>query len=104
MIKTWAAKQKKSKRKYDKLTEATRHAKKEFLKYRKGMNIDDPYIEEEGKDDEEEAAVNKPPAKKKNMEFCEYFGRSNHLTKKSKNFIAPKNPIIDAYLLGRWCE
>ena len=41
MIKTRSAKQKKNKRKYDKLQEATRQAKKEFLKregaYQKGM-------------------------------------------------------------------
>ena len=48
-IRTRAAKQKKNKRKYDKLKDATLQAKKEFLKrqgaYQKGMNLDDPYGE-----------------------------------------------------------
>ena len=92
-IGTRAAKQKKNKRKYDKLKDATLQAKKEFLKrqgtYRKGMNIDDPFGELlNGVEDEEDDAGNKKPPAKRNKAkatgFCEYCGKSDHLTKCSK--------------------
>jgi hypothetical protein len=84
-IRTKAAKLKKNKRKFDKLKEATTQAKKEFHKrqgtYKKGMNMDDPYEEED-----------KPPPKKKPKSYCEYCGRSDHVTKKSKKCTAPLEP------------
>jgi hypothetical protein len=85
-IRTKAAKLLKNKRKFDKLKEATVQAKKELIKrqgtYRKGMNLDDPYGD--GED-------TKPPAKKKakSNAFCEYCGRSDHVTKRSKKCTAP---------------
>jgi hypothetical protein len=99
MIKTREAKQKKNKRKYDKLQEHTRTAKKEYLKrtgtYRKGMNLDDPYGEEAGGEEDEETGAAQPPqpAKKKPKRFCEYCGSSSHLTKKSKKCTAPKDAV-----------
>ena len=92
-IKTRAAKQKKNKRKYDRLQEATRQAKKEFHKrqgtYKKGMNLDDPYGDL-GRTTEADGDARKPAAKQstKTKGFCEYCGRSDHLTKRSKNCTA----------------
>ena len=88
-IRTRSAKQKKNKRKYDKLKEATLQAKKEYLKqqgtYRKGMNLDDPFQDIDNND-------GKPPAddgnKKKKRSHCEFCGKSDHLTKRSKKCTA----------------
>jgi hypothetical protein len=89
---TAEAKKNKNKRKYDKLKEHTLKAKQEFHKrhgtYRKGMNMDDPYGELlNGRED----ADRKPPAKriKKTGGHCEYCGKSDHLTKRSKKCTAP---------------
>jgi hypothetical protein len=91
-IRTKAAKLKKNKRKYDKLKEATSQAKKEFHRrqgtYRKGMNMDDPF----GEDNDPDGST-KPPARKKAKAFCEYCGRSDHLTRKSKKCNAPLEPV-----------
>jgi hypothetical protein len=79
-VKTKEAKQAKNKRKYDKLAEHVKVAKVELHKrmgtYRKGMNLDDP-------EDEEGAA--RPPAKraKNGKGFCEWCGKSTHLTKRA---------------------
>jgi hypothetical protein len=90
--KTQLAKKNRNKAKYEKLKDATRLAKKEFLKregaYRRGMNMDDPFSEmlngQELVDDER-----KPAAKKRKMSgFCEYCGRSDHLTKRSSSCMA----------------
>ena len=97
--KTGDAKKTKNKRKYEKLKEHTRVAKIELHKrqgtYRKGMNIDDPYNElvnatqqaNNNEGDVDEDGERKPPAKRsrvKSSGFCEYCGKSDHLTKRSK--------------------
>jgi hypothetical protein len=87
--KTQNAKKERNKNKYLKLQQATRVAKMEFLKragvYRKGMNLDDPFNELlNGREVDEQ----KPPAnknKRKEIGYCEYCGKSDHLTKRSKN-------------------
>jgi hypothetical protein len=89
---TAEAKKQKNKRKYDKLKEHTLKAKSEFHKrhgtYRKGMNMDDPYGELlNGRED---ADGRKPAVKRtKTTGFCEYCGKSDHLTKRSKKCTAP---------------
>jgi hypothetical protein len=89
-VKTSAAKKEKNKRKYKKLKEHTKIVKMEFHKrqgtYRKGMNMDDPYGQDADVEEQQEGAK-KPVAKrsKKAIGFCEYCGRSDHVTKRSKN-------------------
>jgi hypothetical protein len=54
--------------------------------YRRGMNLDDPM------DDADDGTNKQAAAKKKQrkiVEFCEYCGLSNHLTRRSKKCIAP---------------
>ena len=89
-LKTCEAKIKKNKRKYNKLAEHTKIAKKELLKregmYRRGMNLDDPF----GND-----AV-KPAAKKtkgSSAKFCEYCGHSDHLTRRSAKCTAKLSSV-----------
>ena len=90
-LRTRAAKQKKNKRKYDRLKEATLQAKKEYHKrqgtYRKGMNLDDPFGELTDK--------KQPAAKRANKGslFCEYCGGSDHLTKRSKKCTATVDSV-----------
>jgi hypothetical protein len=92
-IRTRAAKQKKNKRKYDKLKEATLQAKKEFHKrqgtYRSGMNLEDPFAS-----DEDEARNHAAKKTKKAKEFCPFCGKSGHLTQKSKKCTAPPNSVM----------
>jgi hypothetical protein len=77
-VKTSQAKKDKNKRKYEKLKEDTAKAKIEFHKrqgtYRRGMNLDDPL----------EGLPPEQPAGKKLKTFCEYCGKSGHVTMKSK--------------------
>jgi hypothetical protein len=92
--KTKEAKKQRNKNKYTKLKDYTRTAKMEFLKragvYRSGMNMDDPFGELLVNGQEQEDA-RKPPAKrqkKNSFEFCEYCGKSDHLTKRSTKCMA----------------
>jgi hypothetical protein len=90
---TSEAKKQRNKRKYDKLKEHTRQAKKEYHKrqgtYRKGMNLDDPFGEMLNGREEPPEDERKPRAKRcKTSGFCEYCGRSDHLTKRSKKCTA----------------
>jgi hypothetical protein len=109
--KTQEAKKVRNKNKYIKLQEHTRTAKMEYLKragvYRSGMNMDDPFGELlNGEED-----TRKPAAKrhKKNsaIQFCEYCGKSDHLTKWSTkcsahNEVAPQRKYrrLDGSLLS----
>jgi hypothetical protein len=82
-VKTKEAKLIKNKRKYDKLADNVKIAKKELHKrqgtYRRGMNLDDPV------GDVDNSA--KPPAAKKSKStsarFCEYCGTKGHSTTRS---------------------
>ena len=92
-IRTGEAKKNKNKRKYDKLKEHTRTEKIEFHKrqgtYRKGMNLDDPFGEllNGAVVEDEDNSDKKPPTKPSG--FCEYCGKSDHVTKRSKKCTAP---------------
>jgi hypothetical protein len=98
MIKTKAAKIKKNKRKYDQLKDETDKTKRAFEKrqkqgtYKSNINMDNPYGEDE--DDRKPPASNR---KNKGPVFCEYCGRSGHLTKRSKDCIAPANCTVKKY-------
>jgi hypothetical protein len=82
-LKVRESKHKRNKRKHEKLAEHTKIAKKEFHKrqgtYWKGMNLDDTM------DDE--------PAAKRAAKFCEYCGKSSHLTKRSKKCTAQESSV-----------
>jgi hypothetical protein len=90
-VKTKEAKTKKSKRKHDKLAEDTKIAKKELHRregtYRRGMNLDDPEDEAEGTDDRPPKRARLTSTNTKGN-HCEYCGKSNHLTKRSKKCTA----------------
>jgi hypothetical protein len=94
-LRTSEAKKEKNKQKYEKLKQHTLIAKKEFHKrqgtYRKGMNMDDPFGELlNGKEPPPDDDRKPPPAKRTKVTgFCEYCGRSDHLTKRSKKCTAP---------------
>jgi hypothetical protein len=89
--KTQDAKKERNKNKYLKLQQHTRTAKMEFLKragvYRSGMNMDDPFGELlNGQED-----TRKPAAKRQktnSIQYCEYCGKSDHLTKRSSKCTA----------------
>jgi hypothetical protein len=90
-VKTSTAKKDKNKRKYENLKAHTIIAKKEHHKregtYRKGMNMDDPYGELLNGQEDQEAGKKQPASKraKKAVGYCQYCGKSDHLTKRSKN-------------------
>jgi hypothetical protein len=81
-IKTNDYKVKKNKRKYEALIEHTKIAKIERHKrhgtYRRGMNLDDPGVEE----------LPTMANKKAKRVHCEYCGKSTHATRKSKKCTA----------------
>jgi hypothetical protein len=86
-VKTSEAKREKNKRKHDKLSKDVAVAKMELHKrlgtYRKGMNLDDPF-------GDEGAAENRPSKKQRtHAVFCEWCGRRDHVTKRSKKCTAP---------------
>jgi hypothetical protein len=87
--KTREAKIIKNKRKYDKLAEHTKKAKMELHKrqgtYRRGMNLDDPVVQ----DDE----APKRKKSKPNGEYCEFCGAKGHLTKRSKKCTAKDSNV-----------
>jgi hypothetical protein len=94
-VKTSSAKNLKNKRKYEKLKEDTRIAKKEWHKregtYRRGMNLDLPM------------ALAVPVPKKQGKGHCEYCGLKGHSTARSRKCKAkpgdPKQFRVDGTLL-----
>jgi hypothetical protein len=95
-LKTPAAKLHKNKRKLALLSENTKLAKKERHKragtYKKGMNLDDPFDEEAAA----AAAAEKAKKKKKKKDesvHCEYCGRNDHVQRRSKKCLAPKETV-----------
>jgi hypothetical protein len=109
--KTQEAKKVRNKNKYIKLQEHTRTAKMEFLKragvYRSGMNMDDPFGELLNGEEDTRKPAAKRHKKNSTIQFCEYCGKSDHLTKRSTkcsahNEVAPqrKHRRLDGSLLS----
>jgi hypothetical protein len=85
-MKTAEAKKDKNKRKYDKLAEDTRKAKKELYTrqgiYRRGINLDLPIAEIQ------DNVVPVPKKKASAASHCEYCGKKGHATHRSKKCTA----------------
>jgi hypothetical protein len=90
-VKTKEAKLKKNKRKYDKLADDVKIAKKELLQrhgaYRRGMNLDEPL----GDLDAPRAPGEK--RSKAAVKWCEYCGKKGHSTKRSAKCTAKESVV-----------
>jgi hypothetical protein len=94
-LKVKESKKKRNKRKYDKLAEHTLQAKKELHKregtYRRGMNLDDT-VEDTAQANTEAAKANNNKANRM-AKYCEFCGKKDHLTKRSKKCTAQQSVV-----------